>query len=153
MSTETITKFYTAFQEQDAEKMASLYHPDVVFNDPVFVNLNQKEVQNMWNMLISRSKGNLKVEFHSVQGDENQATCTWEAKYPFSKSGRMVHNVIQSSMEFKDGLIIRHTDNFNFWRWSRMALGSTGLLLGWTPYVRNKVRKTARKSLEEYQSN
>jgi len=152
MNDQTITDFYTAFQEQDAEKMAGFYHPDVVFNDPVFLNLNQKEVQNMWKMLIERSKGNLKIEFHSVQGNENTASCIWEAKYPFSQSGRQVHNIIHSSMEFKDGLIIKHNDNFNFWRWSRMALGTSGVLLGWTPLVRKKVQTTARESLNDYMS-
>lgn len=153
MSTEIISNFYKAFQEHDAEKMISLYHPDVVFNDPIFTNLNQKEVQNMWKMLIERSKGNLKIEFHSIEGNHESATCIWEAHYPFSKSGRMVHNVIRSKMEFKDGLIVKHTDEFNFWRWSQMALGTSGLLLGWTSIVKNKVQNTARKSLDNYMAN
>lgn len=150
MSQALIQQFYTAFQQHDAAAMAELYHPEATFNDPVFQNLNQREVQAMWTMLIERSNGDLKIDFHSVKGDASAAECVWEARYHFSKTKRPVHNVIRARMEFKDGLIWRHTDHFNFWRWSRMALGTSGLLLGWTPLVKNKVRATAAHSLQHF---
>lgn len=143
-------KFYDAFKAHDALTMSSLYHPDIVFNDPVFQNLNQAEVQGMWKMLIERSEGNLEIEYHSLIDDEEIAQCTWEANYQFSKTKRDVHNVIHATMEFQDGLIIKHTDNFNLWRWTKMALGTSGVLLGWSPLVKNKVRKTALGSLSAY---
>lgn len=143
-------KFYEAFQKHDAAAMSSLYHPDARFSDPVFQNLDQKEVQGMWHMLIERSNGNLEIEFHSLMGDDQMAQCTWEAKYQFSKTKRDIHNVIHSTMEFKDGLILKHTDQFDFWRWSKMALGTSGVLLGWSPMVKNKVRKMAIASLRSY---
>ncbi|MBA3630597.1 MAG: hypothetical protein H0W55_13180 [Actinobacteria bacterium] len=34
-----------------------------------------------------------------------------------------VHNKIGVSFSFRDGLNIRHRDHFDFYRWSRMALG------------------------------
>ncbi|WP_421763041.1 nuclear transport factor 2 family protein [Ekhidna sp.] len=150
MSRSTLEKFYSAFQSQDASKMAECYHPDVVFNDPVFKNLNHREVTGMWEMLIDRSKGKLEIDFHSIVGDDELANCIWEAEYEFSKTGNSVHNIIHSTMEFKDGLIIKHTDDFNFWRWSKMALGLTGTLLGWSPMLKNKVRKMAIASLDKY---
>ncbi|GAB4229875.1 MAG: nuclear transport factor 2 family protein [Ekhidna sp.] len=150
MSKEIMTRFYTAFQELDAKTMGDLYHFESIFNDPAFVNLNQKEVKAMWTMLIERSNGDLKIDFHSMAGDKNMCQCTWEAVYTFSKTGNTVHNIIHATMEFQDGLIIRHTDQFDFWRWSRMALGTTGLLLGWTPIIKKKVQKIARKSLDDY---
>ena len=51
---------------------------------------------------------------------------------------------------FQDGKIIRHRDRFDFWRWSRMALGPAGLILGWSPMLKNKVRRQAAKSLARY---
>lgn len=150
MSKEILTKFYEAFKNHDAATMSALYHPDAHFSDPVFPDLNQKEVQAMWNMLIQRSEGNLDVDFHSIAGDNQMAQCTWEAQYQFSKTKRDVHNIIHATMEFKDGLIIKHIDEFNLWRWSKMALGTSGALLGWTPLVKNKIRKMAAKSLEDY---
>ena len=150
MSKETMQRFYEAFQQHDAAAMGSLYHPEVQFNDPVFQNLNQAETQAMWSMLMERSAGNLTIDFHSLAGDHEMAQCTWEAQYPFSKTGREVHNIIHATMKFKDGLIVEHTDDFNFWRWSKMALGTSGALLGWTPIVKNKVRKMAMSSLRSY---
>ena len=153
MSKETMQKFYDAFKAHDASTMASLYHQDAIFNDPVFKNLNQAETQGMWQMLIERSNGNLEIEYHSLLSDNEMAQCTWEATYQFSKTKREVHNIIHASMEFKDGLIIRHTDHFDLWKWSKMALGTSGALLGWTPMIKNKIRKMAMSSLETYLQN
>ena len=73
-----------------------------------------------------------------------------EATYTFAATGRRVHNVIDAEFRFENGLIIEHTDRFDFWRWSRMALGAPGMLLGWTPIVRNKVRGQARAGLDAF---
>jgi hypothetical protein len=45
-------------------------------------------------------------------------------------------------------LIVEHVDRFNFWRWSRQALGLPGLVLGWTPVLRKKVGTTATERLD-----
>ncbi|KGS11492.1 ketosteroid isomerase, partial [Pseudomonas coronafaciens] len=51
---------------------------------------------------------------------------------------------------FRDGKICEHRDHFDMWRWSRQALGVKGLLLGWTPLVRNAVRAQALKGLKAF---
>ncbi len=150
MSKSTFEQFYNAFQSHDANAMAACYHENIVFNDPAFRGLNHNEVCAMWDMLIKRSNGNLTIEYHSIVGDESLVEGIWEARYEFSNTGNLVHNIIHSSMEFQDGLIVKHTDSFNFWRWSKMALGTTGLLLGWTPFLKGKVQKMAKKSLENF---
>jgi hypothetical protein len=63
-----------------------------------------------------------------------------------------VHNIIEAEFIFKDGLVFQHTDRFNFWNWSRMALGVTGALLGWTPFIQFTVRKSALGGLEKFMS-
>ena len=152
MSQEIISQFYSAFEKHDVEGMNGLYHEKVIFNDHGFKNLNHQEVTSMWAMLLERSKGELKVEHHSVLGDEKLAQCTWEATYNFSKTNRPVHNIIHATMEFEEGKIIKHTDDFNFWRWSSMALGLPGKLLGWSSFLKHKVQKMARQSLDHYMS-
>jgi ketosteroid isomerase-like protein len=146
---ELIIQFYTAFQAKDYQKMQRAYHDEAEFFDPVFGPLSSHQVKSMWQMLLSRSK-DLKIAFSHVQASEKTGECHWEAWYTFSKTGRAVHNIIDAAFEFKDGRIYRHNDSFSLWRWSRQALGPTGLLLGWTPWVRNKVRATAAKSLSVY---
>jgi hypothetical protein len=62
-----------------------------------------------------------------------------------------VVNDIHAELRFnEDGLINDHRDNFDFWKWSRQALGPTGLLLGWNPIVRNKVRQQAGAELDRF---
>ncbi|MEP7356378.1 MAG: nuclear transport factor 2 family protein, partial [Anaerolineales bacterium] len=69
--------------------------------------------------------------------------------YTFS-TGRKVLNIIDAEFQFQAGRIVAHRDRFSFWRWSRQALGPTGLLLGWTPLVHNKVRAIARARLDKF---
>jgi hypothetical protein len=71
----------------------------------------------------------------------------WDAYYTFSASKRKVHNVVTSTFTLKDGLIWKQRDTFDLWKWSRQALGTTGVLLGWSPIVRNKVQGMAAKRL------
>jgi len=144
-----IHQFYAAFQNKDYVTMQELYHPDATFSDPVFQNLNSTEVKAMWEMLITSAK-DLEVTFGEIAADQSKGTCRWDAVYTFSRTGRRVHNRIRAAFEFRDGRIVKHRDAFDFWRWSRQALGAPGLFLGWTPVVKNEVRSTARKALDKF---
>lgn len=144
-----IEKFYTAFQSHNADGMVACYHPDVTFTDPAFGTLHGAQATSMWRMLVERSK-DLQVTFRDVHADDTRGSAHWEAKYPFAPKRRPVHNIIEAEFVFKDGLIYQHTDRFNFWRWSGMALGVTGTLLGWTPMIQSAVRKNALGGLEKF---
>ncbi|GAB5382747.1 MAG: nuclear transport factor 2 family protein [Aliiglaciecola sp.] len=144
-----LESFYASFKELDGEQMAACYHPMVQFSDPVFTHLRGNEPGDMWKMLCSQAK-NFKLTYGDIEADDKTGNAYWEARYDFSATGRRVHNKIHASFEFKDGLIIRHTDDFDFWKWSQMALGPVGLFLGWTPLIRNKVQGTAKKNLERF---
>jgi len=145
---ERIDLFYRAFQRRDGATMASCYTPDATFRDPVFA-LQGERVGAMWRMLCERGK-DLRVEFSDVRADGDRGSAEWQAWYRFSKSGRPVHNVIHAEFRFRDGLICEHVDSFDFWRWSRQALGPTGLLLGWSGWLRNKVGSEAARSLAAF---
>jgi len=144
-----IEKFYTSFQHRDGNAMAACYHADILFYDPVFLNLHGAEAGTMWKMLCSSAR-ELEISFSNISADEEYGSCNWEADYLFSATGRKVHNVVSARFRFRDGLIIEHMDDFDFWKWSRQALGMSGTLLGWSPVVKNKVRKSARKNLNAF---
>lgn len=144
-----IEQFYEAFQRLDAEAMAQCYHTDAQFSDSVFRNLNRAETVAMWTMLCKRAR-DFDLQFSAVQADDTTGQAHWEAHYTFSKTGRHVHNRIDARFEFADGLIVKHIDTFNLWRWSGMALGPVGTVLGWTPFVQGKIRKEARQALDAY---
>ena len=102
----------------------------------------------MWRMLcsVTREKGAdvWQLRFSDVQADESGGRAHWDAHYRFSATGRIVDNSIDAQFGFgPDGRIVRHRDSFDFWRWSRQALGPPGWLLGWTPMLRAKLRAKA----------
>jgi ketosteroid isomerase-like protein len=148
---DTIVKFYSAFAKGDFTTMRSCYHPEITFNDPAFGDLKKDSVPNMWEMLLLNSKGHLIISFSNIHADDMNGGADWQATYHFSKTGRKVVNKIQAKFEFKDGLIIRHTDYFDFWKWSRQAFGITGYLLGWTTFFHKKVNQQARQSLAKFE--
>lgn len=135
-----ITRFYDGFAAGDPDAMASCYHPEVHFHDPVFQDLYGPEVMRMWRMLLGRSD-DLRVTLSDPRGADGKGTAHWSAVYTFSQTGRVVHNEIDASFLFRDGLIVDHVDRFDLWKWSRMALGVPGTLLGWSPIVKGKIRR------------
>ena len=151
MSRATIEKFYAAFARLDDATMRSCYAEDATFDDEAFSLRGRREVAGMWSMLCAatRAKGAdvWKLEVSGIT--ENSAH--WVAFYRFSATGRLVRNSIDAKFEFgPDGLIRRHVDHFDFWKWSRQALGAPGLLLGWTPMLRNKVKQRAAHNLRKF---
>jgi ketosteroid isomerase-like protein len=143
---EVIERFYGAFAAKDADGMQACYHPQVSFSDPVFTDLQGEDVMRMWRMLLSRSD-DLEIRLGDHSADGASGAAHWTARYTFSRTGRHVVNEIDAAMRFEDGLIIEHRDSFDFWKWSRMALGTSGLLLGWSPMLKNKVRAQSKLML------
>ncbi|MBK9030749.1 MAG: nuclear transport factor 2 family protein [Myxococcales bacterium] len=144
-----IDRFYQAFARRDAAAMAGCYHADVVFTDPVFPELRGAEAGRMWAMLCERGK-DLQIEHSGIEADDRAGRAHWDARYTFSATGRKVLNRIDARFEFGDGLIVRHVDEFSFYRWARQALGPVGAVLGWTPLVRGKVQRQAAAGLAAY---
>lgn len=141
-----IRGFYEAFGRRDASAMAALYAPDATFSDPTFPGLRGTEVRGMWASLCEGAQ-ELRIELKSVNADDAAGTATWEAWYPFGPSRRPVHNVIHATFTFRDGLVTAHEDRFDFWRWSRKALGLAGWMLGWSGWFQRQVQRVARKGL------
>lgn len=148
-----ITKFYTAFSNADAKTMIECYHPKIHFVDPAFGLLKENQVFDMWEMLILKSKGNIKIEFSDVKADEFSGTAKWKATYNFSKTNRRVINKITAEFAFQDGLIIKHTDSFDVWKWSKQAFGPAGYLMGWTGFFQKKIQEQALLSLKKFQES
>lgn len=144
-----VNDFYTAFQNKDYKFMQQCYADKATFYDPVFSNLNANEVRGMWEILIQRGK-DLQLEFSNIRTEGKMIKANWVATYTFSKTKRKVVNNVEGIFVVTDGKIISHNDNFNFHQWAKQALGGTGLLLGWTSFLQNKVSKQALNSLQNF---
>lgn len=151
MSRATIQKFYEAFARLDGATMATCYADDARFEDEVFTLAGRREIGGMWTMLCEATKARGRDAWRLEASAITDTGAHWEAHYRFSATGRLVHNIIEAEIACgPDGLIRQHRDRFDFWRWSRQALGTPGTLLGWTPLLRNKVRGQAAANLKAF---
>lgn len=150
---EQIEQFYRAFNNLDTEKMVSLYHRDIIFEDPAFGILKGERAKNMWRMLCASQKGKkFTVRASQIESSGDVTTATWEAFYVFSKTGRKIHNTVNAEFRFKEGKIISHKDSFDLYKWSRQALGMKGFLLGWTTFFKNKLQLQTNKLLSKFEN-
>lgn len=146
-----IQRFYAAFAVLDSETMQACYATDARFEDPVFDLAGREQIGAMWRMLCETLRDNgrdgWRLDTSALVCEGNACRAHWEPHYRFRATGRLVHNIVDATFTFKDGLIATHRDAFDFWRWSRQALGTPGVLLGWSPILRNKVRAMALAKL------
>lgn len=152
MSREIIFRLYEAFAVRDHATMARCYTPDARFSDPVFTDLRGAQVAAMWRMLCQRAT-DLRITYRDVSAGGDSGAAHWEAWYTYSATGRPVHNVIEATFTFRDGLIAIHRDHFDLYRWTRHALGATGVLLGWTPVFQRAVRRKAALALARFSAS
>lgn len=122
MSRATIEGFYAAFARLDSDTMTACYAEEARFDDEAF-------------SLAGRGARSAACGPCSVPGCGPRACRTGSCRPAASPT---------------QGLIARHRDRFDFWRWSRQALGLPGWLLGWTPFRRRKVRAQAAANLKRF---
>jgi ketosteroid isomerase-like protein len=142
-----VERFYAAFDRRDHGTMAASYSPTARFSDPVFQSLSGPRIGTMWRMLCERAT-DLRVACGPVRVAGGMARVEWQAWYTYSATGRPVHNRIAASLRLEQGLIHRHDDMFDLYRWARQALGIKGLVLGWTPLMQRAIRRQASRSLD-----
>jgi len=147
---ELIEKFYSSFSNGNIKEMTECYHKNISFHDPVFGTLKRKRVLKMWEMLLSRRTKSTKISFTNIQTTIETGTANWTAEYIYGEKNRKIINIVSANFKFKDGKIIEHTDTFNLWKWTQQAIGTVGYLIGWTPFMRNKIQKTAKQQLDNF---
>lgn len=154
-SEQTVRRLYDALAALDADTMATCYAEPACFEDEVFSLRGREEIAAMWQMLVTAALGQpreaWRLDYRDIRIQGHTGSAHWDAHYRFSATGRAVVNRIDSHFCFDaDGLILTQRDRFDFWRWSRQALGAPGLLLGWSPWLRAKVRAQAAQSLRRH---
>jgi ketosteroid isomerase-like protein len=144
-----VERFYAALDRCDHRAMTASYAPAARFSDPVFRDLAGPAIGMMWRMLCERAT-DLRVECGRLSAEGDTVRVEWEAWYTYSATGYPVHNRIAATFTLERGLILRHDDVFDLYRWARQALGARGLLLGWMPPVQRAIQRRAHRSLEAF---
>jgi xanthine/CO dehydrogenase XdhC/CoxF family maturation factor len=114
-----LAAFYAAFRELDAASMRAAYAPAARFQDPVFRLAGRDEIGAMWAMLAEatarQGRDVWRLDFSDITADASHGRARWEARYRFSSTGRMVHNIIEASFSFDaSGLIGSKTKRARF---------------------------------------
>lgn len=150
---ELITKFYKSFSNGDIDSMLECYHEEVIFHDPAFGILKGDHAKNMWRMLLAKRDESTKIACTDITITEKGGKATWTASYKYGPKRRSVINNVTAQMEIVEGKIIRHTDTFDMWKWTQQALGFSGYLLGWSPFMKNKIQHKLGSMLREYEKD
>ncbi|MEU6715239.1 nuclear transport factor 2 family protein [Nonomuraea sp. NPDC046802] len=146
-----IGAFYDALGRADFAAMERCYHPEISFCDPIFPEVEGRDrVMRMWRLQLGVRDG-LTSRCRDVAADDHSGSAHRSSRYTFSHTGRAVVEEIDAQFRFEDDLIVRHRDEFDFKRWSKMALGRPqGPVFGWTPTWRKTIRDRAARRLEEF---
>lgn len=144
-----ITQFYYAFANGNVKSMQDCYADSVIFKDPVFGALKGDRAKKMWEMLLTRNK-DIDIYVSDIYVGEDTGSAKWKAIYLFGKRKRKVVNNVTASFEIKDAKIVKHLDDFNFYKWAKQAMGVKGFLFGWTAFFQKKVQKQVNLLLDDY---
>ena len=150
---ETADKFYASFSQGNANEMLKLYHPEIEFADPAFGTLKAEKAHAMWRMLLSSKQAQLKISYTIIDYSDTQVKVNWIADYYFGPKKRKVKNNVIADLTFQDGKVIKHTDSFDLWKWSRQALGISGFLPGWSGFLKRKIQERTNKRLINYMNH
>ena len=99
--------------------------------------------------ILCKTGKDLKLTYGNVKGDASGGNEEWTAQYTFSRTGNKVTNNVTARFEIENGKIIKHTDHFDFYIWAKQVFGFSGLLMGWTPFSKKKVRAAAMENLDK----
>lgn len=142
-----IRKFYAAFERKDVATMMDCYGEAVVFNDPVFHNLDYKTTRQMWELVIPLGQ-NITIEIEKIEELKNRFVVVWRPSYQYY-TGRKVAHRVQTVFNINHKKIIQHTDDFDFHNWSKQAFGIIGLLLGKTAFFKITIQRLAVNALNK----
>src|SRR3954451_3434423 len=136
-----LEKLYKALQNKKHPTIAECYHQNATFTDIAFDLRGKKQIHAMWHMICDTD---LRMSYDVENADERNGSARWVADYTFDDNGtkRKVHNELRSRFEFKDGLIIKQTDDCDVREWATQALGPVKGIAAWlVPALRQKAAK------------
>jgi ketosteroid isomerase-like protein len=145
-----LTKLFQCLNAHDHKGMADCYDDDATFQDIAFTLKGKGQIHAMWDMACSKNAAGVKSDIAAAVKELSANDSTGRVvvidDYTFRDTGRKVHNPIVSKFEFRNGRIIRQTDDCDPVSWARQAFGGfKGFLAGHIGFIR---RRKAMKKLK-----
>jgi hypothetical protein len=144
-----IETYFDAFSKGDYRTMRSLCDPKITFNDPVYTSLQGKSVFALHHFMAERRICPT-ITIRSISEKGNRVKVKWTNEYEYATYKTHISIDVRSIFHFEHTSIISQTDQYNLWKWSKMALGFTGTYLGWTPMFRSTLRRSSQQSLATF---
>lgn len=85
-----------------------------------------------------------------IGAGHEHAFALWTAQYTFPNSRKRVQQRINSHLEFTQGKITRHRDNFGLYEWGRQVGGVAGSDLSWLSPFRQWIASRERARLAAF---
>ncbi len=143
--TQLVQLLFSSLQQLNHEAMAACYSEAATFSDIAFQLQGRKQIHAMWHMICQTG---IDVQVRSIEADGNVVRARITDTYVFSDTGRKVVNDIESSFEFRGGLISVQRDTCDPLRWARQAFGGfKGELVGRVGFLR---RMAARGKIRKF---
>ena len=137
--------FYEALNKGDYQFVNSLYHSNASYKDELF-ELKGVEIHALWYSAVQPDL-NLSVELKSIKEVDGRVITEWVMNYTLDIINRRISLNEKGTFIFKGDKIIEHIDEYDFWSWCTQAFGIIGKSLGWSNWLRKRVRNQARKSV------
>ena len=138
---ELLTRLFRCLNAHDPNGMADCYDEGAAFQDIAFRLQDKREIHAMWDMICSDNKEGIKSDIAVTVTELSAGDSTGRAvvidDYTFRETGRKVHNRIVSAFSFRDGKIIKQTDECDSVNWARQAFGGIqGYVAGHVEFIR-----------------
>ena len=144
---ETVKTVYEAIQRGDAAAATACYCDDAYYEDLAFKLKGNGDIDAHVALVCSRK---VKVAYTNIHTDGLEVKGHWVFDYVFAKTGRPVHNEMNSTFKFRDGKIVDHRDEGNRWEWSKQALGfPQDIIVTLAPPI---LRRQAIEELEKFKA-
>ncbi len=124
---ELLRRLFACLDAHDHEGMAACYHEQATFEDIAFTLEGRPQIHAMWDMICSPDEkgtpSDIKVTHEDPWADGQKWKIKIVDKYTLRSTNRKVINEIESTFEFRDGLIIKQTDKCHAPDWAWQAYG------------------------------
>lgn len=124
---ELLRRLFDCLNAHDHEGMAACYHEQATFRDIAFTLKGRIQIHAMWDMICSPDAAGTPSDIVVTVEDVSANHATGKARivddYTLRSTKRKVHNRIESSFEFRDGLIFRQIDSCDAVDWAKQAFG------------------------------
>lgn len=150
---ELVEKFYRCFEYLDGEGMVSCLAEDTIYNDPIYGIIKGEYAAGLWRMRC-KNLVDMKIDIIDfVELDHEYIKCKWNSTFFSRSSAKQISMTMTSFMKINDQKITEHSDAYRLSDWLAKAYGLTGILFGWSGWMKKREQSRYRTMLEKFVQN